>query len=149
LILTKRFLKRWQTGRAFGPIIIIDPEIVPTLQGDITLTHELTHAYQWYRTFGMQGILYLLSKRKRLEYEIEAYGSGLQFITDDIVSKTRYINTCVYNLYMYYNLGYNVEYIYKKFVDSLDIDIPVARQKRSIEYIKNMIERSRNNDAKR
>lgn len=37
------------------------------------LEHELVHAKQFWRSLGLYALLYKLSKRHRLRYEVEAY----------------------------------------------------------------------------
>lgn len=43
------------------------------------LEHEKVHVHQFWRTLGLNGLFYLFSKKKRLEYEVEAYKKQLMF----------------------------------------------------------------------
>jgi hypothetical protein len=59
-----------------GPIVLIRPSRRDD-QG--LLAHELVHVRQFWRTFGLFGIAYWLSKTKRLAYEVEAYREQLKY----------------------------------------------------------------------
>lgn len=55
---------------AIGPLVLIRRK----RKGDAALlAHELVHVRQWYRTFGLFPLLYLLSDSYRLRVEVEAY----------------------------------------------------------------------------
>lgn len=71
----KLFGKSWAAGMAFGPIIWIRPEH----KHDIgLLEHEKVHVLQFWRTLGINGILYKFSAKWRFEYELEAYKRQLR-----------------------------------------------------------------------
>lgn len=73
---TDRFIKPWAAATTYGPIICIRPEH----KGDEgLLQHEKVHVRQWYRTLGLHGILYTISKKYRLSSEIEAYAVSLKY----------------------------------------------------------------------
>lgn len=57
-------------GCAIGPLVLIRTK---RWDDASLLAHELVHVRQWYRTFGLFPLLYLLSDRYRLRVEIEAY----------------------------------------------------------------------------
>ena len=54
------------------------------------LEHELTHVKQWYRTLGLHGILYLVSKKYRYRAELEAYRHQLKFVKNKYLSADRF-----------------------------------------------------------
>ena len=57
-------------GAARGPVALIRPQY----RGDAgLLAHEMVHVKQWWLTFGLHSILYLLFEFYRLDSEVEAY----------------------------------------------------------------------------
>ena len=65
---------------ARGPFIFIRPKY----RGDVgLLEHERVHVKQCYRTLGIHAFLYLLSKRYRLNAEVEAYRAQARYYADD------------------------------------------------------------------
>ena len=64
------------SGYTLGPIVLIRPRCRDD-QG--LLQHELVHVRQFWRTFGLFGIAYWLSKSRRFEYEVEAYREQLKY----------------------------------------------------------------------
>ena len=70
VLYTDLFLGKWRQGRSLGPIVIIHPE---SKKDRTLLDHELVHSKQWWCSLGLQSILYTFSKKHRLKYEIEAY----------------------------------------------------------------------------
>lgn len=73
VIHTDRMPSRF-AGFAFGPLVFIRPG----RRGDAgLLAHELVHVRQFYRTLGLNGPLYLLSRRYRLRAEVEAFRAQL------------------------------------------------------------------------
>jgi len=46
------------------------------------LEHEKVHVRQFWRTFGFHGLLYLFSKRYRLNAEVEAFMVQLEYAAD-------------------------------------------------------------------
>jgi hypothetical protein len=85
-------VKKKFAGTTYGPVIFIREEY---RNDKALLEHEKTHAKQWYRTLSLHSILYMASKRYRLEAEVEAY------------KKTMEVN------------GYVNEYQYEWIVDTL------------------------------
>ena len=64
------------SGYTLGPIVLIRP----SKRDDVgLLKHELVHVKQFWRSFGLFGIAYYLSKTKRFEYEAEAYREQLKY----------------------------------------------------------------------
>jgi hypothetical protein len=64
------------SGYTVGPIVLIRP----AKRDDVgLLKHELVHVKQFWRSFGLFGIAYWLSKKKRFEYEVEAYREQLKY----------------------------------------------------------------------
>jgi hypothetical protein len=53
------------------------------------IEHELVHVKQFWRSLGLHGVLYLLSKRYRLRCEIEAYRKQLEFSPQEKVERHR------------------------------------------------------------
>lgn len=51
------------------------------------LQHELTHCKQWYRTFGIHGILTLISKKWRYKSELEAYAVQASYEHSPVAQK--------------------------------------------------------------
>ena len=64
------------SGYTVGPIVLIRPRCRDD-QG--LLAHELMHVKQFWRTFGLFGIAYWLSRTRRLAYEVEAYREQLTY----------------------------------------------------------------------
>ena len=65
---------------AYGPFILIRPNFRAD-RG--LLEHERVHVRQWWRTLGLHGIPYLLSRSYRLRCEIEAYREQLRWTSAD------------------------------------------------------------------
>lgn len=65
---TNRFIGKNFDGRTFGPFVFVRPGTSKHL-----LVHELVHVKQFWRYLGFNGILYLVSKKWRLKFELEAY----------------------------------------------------------------------------
>lgn len=62
--------KPWAAGLTVGFLIFIHP----SHGGDAgLLAHELVHRRQFLRSWSLSGWRYLLSRRARLAYEVEAY----------------------------------------------------------------------------
>lgn len=80
VIYTNRFIPSIYAGRTIGPIILIRPS-----HKDDTglLEHEKVHVRQFWSTLGLFGIPYLLSKKYRLKYELEAYKEQLKYYPTD------------------------------------------------------------------
>jgi len=64
------------SGYTIGPFILIRPKYRHD-QG--LLEHEKIHVRQFWRSFGLFGVAYYLSKKKRFEYEVEAYREQLKY----------------------------------------------------------------------
>lgn len=69
---------RWLVPRGFdgftpGPLILLRPGASQAL-----IEHEKVHVRQFWRSWGLMGVLYLLSRRWRLRYEVEAYREQLR-----------------------------------------------------------------------
>ena len=64
------------SGYTLGPMVLIRP----SKRHDVgLLQHELMHVKQFWRTWGLFGIPYLLSRTRRFEYEVEAYREQLKY----------------------------------------------------------------------
>ena len=88
------------SGITLGNIVLLDAE---NKYKDITIKHELIHVKQFYRTLGLFCLLYLVSSRKRIAYEIEAYHATLKGweakgykVTSNLIK--RYVDA-IFNLY--------------------------------------------------
>ena len=72
----------------YGPFVFIRPsKTFPTItkeRAEGLREHELVHAKQFYRTCGINGVLYICSKKWKLKYEIEAYREQLKYVPGDI-----------------------------------------------------------------
>ncbi|WP_354682835.1 hypothetical protein [Cupriavidus necator] len=69
---------RWLIPRGFdgftpGPLILLRPGA-----SDALFEHEKVHVRQFWRSWGLMGVLYLASRRWRLRYEVEAYREQLR-----------------------------------------------------------------------
>ncbi|MFS8975930.1 hypothetical protein [Cupriavidus necator] len=69
---------RWLIPRGFdgftpGPLILLRPGA-----SDALIEHEKVHVRQFWRSWGLMGVLYLVSRRWRLRYEVEAYREQLR-----------------------------------------------------------------------
>jgi len=73
---TNKFIPASSAACARGPVIFIRPEY----RDDKGLeAHEQVHVRQWWRTLGLHSLLYLVSKRYRLNAEVEAYREQLRY----------------------------------------------------------------------
>jgi len=59
---------------SYGPIIFIAPMHKNNYPLEV---HEATHSHQFWRTFGLHGIFYMISKEYRFKAEVEAYGNQI------------------------------------------------------------------------
>jgi hypothetical protein len=73
---TDWFIQEKFAGQTYGPFIFIRPSSINDIG---LLEHEKVHTKQFWRTFGLFGFAYLLSKRKRLQYEVEAFKEQLKY----------------------------------------------------------------------
>ncbi|MDF3837322.1 hypothetical protein P3W85_30900 [Cupriavidus basilensis] len=73
LIETRWLIPRRFDGFAPGPLILLRPGASHAL-----IEHEKVHVRQFWRSGGTMGILYLLSPRWRLRFELEAYREQLR-----------------------------------------------------------------------
>ena len=81
-------------GYTLGFVILLRPKF----KDDIALLeHEKIHVNQFWRTFGLFGIAYKLSKAYRLKYELEAYTKQLEFCVDKEKSKSLFALLCFLN----------------------------------------------------
>jgi hypothetical protein len=77
----------------------------PSVKGNIPLLeHEKVHVNQFWRTLGINGLFYLFSKEKRLQYELEAFRKQLEFEYNKFVSKQ------VFAKYLSTNYNLNITY---------------------------------------
>jgi len=82
LVLNIPWLKEWGFSLAF---IVLMPTKLSEKEYDRLLKHELTHVKQFYRTFGLSEILYLVSRNYRWHAEIEAYATGVSVLDENIM----------------------------------------------------------------
>ena len=88
LVYTDR-LPQNSNGCANGPII----RIRPAYEGDEgLLAHEKVHVSQWWRTLGFHSLLYLVSKKYRLQAEVEAYREQLKYNPENILKYARWLS---------------------------------------------------------
>jgi len=76
---TDRFVKRRFDAMAFGPLVFIRPSFRDSKS---LLVHEVVHVKQFYRYLGLNGLLYLFSKKMRLKLELEAYKEQLKVVDE-------------------------------------------------------------------
>lgn len=108
LFYTDRFVPKRFDAYSFGPIILLPP----SKKDDIgLLEHEKVHVNQFWRTLGINGLFYLLSKKFRLKYEVEAYRKQLEFCKDQYFSKQIFANFIAYK--------YNLNITYQEAFDLL------------------------------
>lgn len=78
-----------------GPFVFIRPsKTFPTItknRAEGLREHELIHVKQFYRTCGLNGILYVFSKKWRLKYEIEAYREQLKYVPESLETFVSYL----------------------------------------------------------
>jgi len=77
-----------------GFVILIRPEYINDIG---LLKHEKVHVRQWKESFGMFWPRYLLSKRWRRDYEVEAYKEQLKYSPNNIETFSKYLS-CNYRL---------------------------------------------------
>lgn len=80
VIYTNNIIPDKFAGLTLGPIILIRPEYKSDTG---LLEHEKVHVRQFWRTLGLFGIGYLLSKKYRLKIEVEAYKEQLKHYATD------------------------------------------------------------------
>ena len=84
IISTNRFIPPRFSAYTIGFIILVRPDY----KDDIGLIeHEKIHVKQFWRTLGLNGLFYFFSKKKRLEYEVEAYRKQLEYAEERSTSK--------------------------------------------------------------
>jgi len=72
ILTTTRWIPARFDGYTVGPVVLVRPGTSAAL-----LAHELTHARQFWRCWGLNGLLYQVSRRWRLRFELEAYRAQL------------------------------------------------------------------------
>ena len=77
---TNRFIPERFAAFTIGPVILIRPSYADD-RG--LLEHERVHVAQFWRTLGLCGIGYLLSRRYRFRCEVEAYREQLRWYPTD------------------------------------------------------------------
>ncbi|KWR89746.1 hypothetical protein [Cupriavidus sp. IDO] len=78
LIETRWLIPRGFDGFTPGPVILVRPGA-----SDALIEHEKVHVRQFWRSWGLMGVLYLASRRWRLRYEVEAYREQLRHSAPD------------------------------------------------------------------
>lgn len=103
-------------------------------QDEALLKHELTHYHQHQRD-NFYGLNYVLSRKKRLQYEIEAYFNQLEeqglFSIENLgsVETTRAIVTTCSYLHKDYNLNMELDKIKKEFLNYIQYRRPMFNNK--------------------
>ena len=69
---TQRLIPAGFDGYTLGPLVLVRPGTSAVL-----LVHEQTHARQFWRWLGLNGLMYQVSRRWRLRLELEAYRAQL------------------------------------------------------------------------
>jgi hypothetical protein len=77
----------WKGGKVRGCFIDLKPKYISDIG---LLEHEKTHVKQFWRSFGLYPFLYLFSKKKRLEYEVEAYKVQLLYALDIEMARNKF-----------------------------------------------------------
>jgi hypothetical protein len=91
IFFTDRFIPARFDGYNVGPISFIRPQFI----NDVGLiAHENTHQQQFWRSPLLMGLRYLLSRKWRQQYEVEAYraqlaceSNGLDVFAFDLATK--------------------------------------------------------------
>lgn len=76
LIITNKLIPKRFAAYTMGFVILLRPEYKTDLG---LIEHEKVHVRQFWNSLGTFGILYKLSKRMRLKYELEAYKKQLEY----------------------------------------------------------------------
>ncbi|SCU92159.1 conserved hypothetical protein [Cupriavidus necator] len=89
---------RWLIPRGFdgftpGPLILLRPGASQAL-----IEHEKVHVRQFWRSWGLMGVLYLASRRWRLRYEVEAYRVQLRHSPPGAAHGLARVLACKYRL---------------------------------------------------
>lgn len=72
ILTTTRLIPARFDGYAVGPVVLVRPGTSAAL-----LAHEITHVRQFWRCWGLNGLLYQVSRLWRLRFELEAYRAQL------------------------------------------------------------------------
>lgn len=72
VVQTRHLIPARFDGYTVGPVVLVRPGTSAAL-----LAHEQTHARQFWRWLGCNGLLYQVSRRWRLRLELEAYRAQL------------------------------------------------------------------------
>lgn len=75
VIVTNRFIPKHADALCLGLAILIRPQ---HRNNTPLLAHERQHCRQFFRSFGVNALLYLISRRHRYRLELEAYGVQLR-----------------------------------------------------------------------
>lgn len=59
---------------SFGVLVLIRPD----KNNEALIEHELTHCKQFYRSFGINSLAYLISSESRYQLELEAWSAQIQ-----------------------------------------------------------------------
>jgi len=109
-----------------GNVILIAENEMDDRNG--LLTHELTHAKQFYRTFGLAWILSKVSKKYRLKYEIEAYVEQIKKQNLSIENNYFHIVRYADLLYKHYDLGLSQVDILATLIAQLEVSYKVKKK---------------------
>lgn len=85
---TDRLIPKQFAGYTRGPVIFIRPEYK---NDKGLLEHEKVHVKQFWRTFGLHGLIYRISKSYRLKCELEAYSVQLNYSPNAADTFARFI----------------------------------------------------------
>lgn len=75
IVTESKLLLRGFDAYTYGPVILVHPGSV---SDEALLSHEKTHVAQFWRWFGLNGLMYRFSKTWRLRFEVEAYREQLK-----------------------------------------------------------------------
>lgn len=112
LILKTPFIKR---NYNLGPLTLIEEEDWDKPE---ILAHELEHAKQTSKYFGINGLLTVLSKSKRQHFEIQAYVAQIKASPEE--KKEEALSSAAWQLSHYYNLDISYDEAYAMLVSELD-----------------------------
>lgn len=118
ILLGVKRLPKGSAGFTVGPIVLIKDGY----EADIGLVeHELTHVRQFWWSFGLFLILYLLSKRYRFQAEVEAYRVQLYTYGLDPLGRDRLARLFANFIATRYSLDITRDEAYMALVRALDI----------------------------
>lgn len=79
VIPTDIFIPKRFAAYTYGFLILVRPKHKDDMP---LIEHEKVHVRQFWRYFGMSGLLYMFSKKYRLKFEVEAFRRQLELVRE-------------------------------------------------------------------